>query len=636
MSNNELKRVRKEVADFLPDSSWVSEVEFEGPVLVLYSTTPELLVDNGNLVRRLARQIRKRIIVRADQSVVMDPKEAKQIIERIVPDDAGITRIDFDTDAGEVMIDAEKLGLVIGKSGSTLRKITAETRWTPNVSRTPPIKSEIMEDIRNTLQSESKERKKILRKIGRKIYRKQEQKTEWIRLTFFGGAREVGRSCELLTTPESSVMLDCGVNIAYQDNHRAYPMLNMPEFQIDQLDGVVLTHAHLDHCGFIPYLYKYGYEGPTYCTPPTRELMTLLQLDYLDIALKDNNKDPPYTKNDIKEMIKHTITLGYGDVRDIAPDIRLTLHNSGHILGSAVAHLHIGEGLYNIAYTGDFKFGKTRLLPPARPKFPRLEGLIMESTYGGSRDMQQSRKDAERKLISIVNETTRRGGKVLIPVLSVGRAQEVMILIEEKMRQRIMDQVPVYLHGMIWAATAIHTAYPEYLSHELRNRILHNGDNPFLSEIFHNVEPGELDDVVEGEPCVILATSGMMVGGPVIEYFKRLAPDPKNSLVFVSYQAAGSLGRRLQEGLSEVAVTDDREKLKVIQMQMKTTTIGGFSGHSDRGELLRYVKNASPRPNKILIQHGDYDKCEKLSRSIGRMLRISAFAPKNLETVRLM
>jgi len=431
-------------------------------------------------------------------------------------------------------------------------------------------------------------------------------------------------------------MLDCGVNIAYQDNHRAYPMLNMPEFQIDQLDGVVLTHAHLDHCGFIPYLYKYGYEGPTYCTPPTRELMTLLQLDYLDIALKDNNKDPPYTKNDIKEMIKHTITLGYGDVRDIAPDIRLTLHNSGHILGSAVAHLHIGEGLYNIAYTGDFKFGKTRLLPPARPKFPRLEGLIMESTYGGSRDMQQSRKDAERKLISIVNETTRRGGKVLIPVLSVGRAQEVMILIEEKMRQRIMDQVPVYLHGMIWAATAIHTAYPEYLSHELRNRILHNGDNPFLSEIFHNVEPGELDDVVEGEPCVILATSGMMVGGPVIEYFKRLAPDPKNSLVFVSYQAAGSLGRRLQEGLSEVAVTDDREKLKVIQMQMKTTTIGGFSGHSDRGELLRYVKNASPRPNKILIQHGDYDKCEKLSRSIGRMLRISAFAPKNLETVRLM
>ncbi len=633
MSNNELKEVRKQVAEFLPDSSWVSSVEFEGPVLVLYSTTPELLVNNGNLVRRLAKKVRKRIIVRADQSVLTDPREAEQKIREIVPDEAGITKIDFDSEAGEVIIDAKKLGLVVGKSGSTLREITAKTRWTPNVNRTPPLPSEIVEDIKNTLQSESKERKRILRKIGRRIYRTTESEPDWIRVSFLGGAREVGRSCELIRTAESSVMLDCGVNIACQDTDRAFPYLNMPEFQIDQLDAVVLSHAHLDHCGFVPYLYKYGYEGPTYCTPPTRDLMTLLQLDYLDIAMRED-KDPPYSKKDIKEMIKHSIALGYGDVRDISPDIRLTFHNAGHILGSAITHLHVGEGLYNIVYTSDFKFAQTRLLPPARSKFPRLEGLIMESTYGGSRDMQQSRKDSERKMISIINETTRRGGKVLIPVLSVGRAQELMILIEEKMRQKIMDQVPVYLHGMIRAATAIHTAYPEYLSSELKNRILHNEDNPFLSDIFNNVQPGELGDVVEGEPCVILATSGMMVGGPVIEYFKRLAPDPKNTLVFVCYQAEGSLGRRIQEGLKEVAATDDGGKLNVIKMKMKSETIGGFSGHSDRGQLLRYIKKASPRPNRILVQHGDYDKGEKLSRSIGRMLRISAFSPKNLETVR--
>ena len=635
MANDELKQVRKDVADYLPDSSWVSGVEFEGPVLVLYSTTPELLVDNGDLIRELAKRVRKRIIVRADTSVLSDEKKAEAKIHQIVPKEAGITKITFDSDAGEVMIDAEKLGLVIGKAGSTLRQITAETRWTPNVSRTPPIKSQIMEDIRNTLQSGNKERKRIMRKIGRRIYRTPSNKTDWIRITFLGGAREVGRSCELLNTPESCVMMDCGVNIAYQDNHRAYPYLNMPEFQIDKLDAVILSHAHLDHCGFVPYLYKYGYEGPTYCTPPTRDLMTLLQLDYLDIAMKDN-KDAPYDKNDVKKMIKHIIPLAYGDVRDIAPDMRLTLHNSGHILGSSMAHLHIGDGLYNVAYTGDIKFDRTRLLPSASPRFPRLEGLIIESTYGGSDDIQQSKMDAERRLISIVNETTRRGGKVLIPVLSVGRAQEVMVLIEEKMRQRIMDQVPVYLHGMIFSATAIHTAYPEYMCRDLKNRILHNDDNPFLSEVFSNVQPGGLDEVVQGEPCIILSTSGMMIGGPVIEYFKQLAPDPKNTLVFVSYQAEGSLGRRVQRGLSEVAVTDEKEKLKIIKIEMKILTIGGFSGHSDRGQLLRFIRKASPRPRKILVQHGDYNKCENLSRSIGRMLKIHAIAPQNLETVRFM
>jgi KH/beta-lactamase-domain protein len=539
MANDELKQVRKQVADYLPDPSWVSEVEFEGPVLVLYSTTPELLVDNGELIRELAKRVRKRIIVRADTSVLTDEKAAEEMINRIVPPEAGITKIGFDPDAGEVIIDAEKLGLVIGKAGQTLRQITAETRWTPNVTRTPPIKSDIMEDIKNTLRSESKERKRIMRRIGRRIYRTPSNKTDWIRIAFLGGAREVGRSCELITTNESSVMLDCGVNVAYQDNHRAYPYLNMPEFVIDKLDAVVLSHAHLDHCGFVPYLYKYGYDGPTYCTPPTRDLMTLLQLDYLDVAMKDD-RDAPYGKNDVKKMIKHTIPLGHGDVRDISPDVRLTLHNSGHILGSSIAHLHIGDGLYNVAYTGDFKFDRTRLLPPASPRFPRLEGLIVESTYGGSGDMQQSRMDAERKLIGVVNETTRRGGKVLVPVLSVGRAQEVMVLIEEKMRQRIMDRVPVYLHGMIWSATAIHTAYPEYLCRDLQNRILHNEDNPFVSETFNNVSPGGLGDVVEGEPCIILATSGMMIGGPVIEYFKRLAPDSRSTLVFVSYQAEGS------------------------------------------------------------------------------------------------
>ncbi len=147
------------------------------------------------------------------------------------------------------------------------------------------------------------------------------------------------------------------------------PYLYVPEVSpLSNIDAVVLTHAHLDHCGIIPLLFKYGYEGPVYMTPPTRDLMGLLQLDYIEVANREG-KRPPYDSALIRETLKHTITLNYGDVTDIAPDVRLTFYNSGHILGSACAHFHIGEGLYNVAFTGDFKYEKTRLFDPAVNQF---------------------------------------------------------------------------------------------------------------------------------------------------------------------------------------------------------------------------------------------------------------------------
>ena len=221
-------------------------------------------------------------------------------------------------------------------------------------------------------------------------------------------------------------------------------------------------------------------------------------------------------------------------------------------------------------------------------------------------------------------------------LFAVGRAQELMIVLEEYIRTGIIDNVPVYIDGMIWEANAIHTARPEYLSKDLRDQIFHMGHNPFISDIFHKVNGmDERREIVEGEPSIILSTSGMLTGGNSLEYFKWLCEDPDNSLVFVGYQAEGSLGRRIQKGWKEIPLKDEDDKMRVYNVRMNIKTIEGFSGHSDRRQLMEYVKRISPKPEKILICHGDNYKTLDLASSIYRAYRIETKTPLNLETVRI-
>jgi len=629
-----LEEIKKTIMQRLPSRVQVAKVEFEGPEVVIYTKNPEIISENGDLIRELAKDLRKRIIIRSDRSVLMEPEKAMEKIHKIVPKEAEITNISFDDVTCEVIIEAKKPGLVIGKYGSTSREIVKNIGWAPKILRTPPISSEIIQRIRRTLRKNSKERKKILHQLGNRIHQKIKYENDWARLTAIGGFREVGRSCLYLQTPNSKILLDCGVNVAGTDEKTSYPFLNVPEFAPDNLDAVIITHAHLDHSGFVPYLYHYGYDGPVYCTTPTRDLMTLLQLDHIDIAYREE-QPLPFNIKHVKKCIKHTITLDYGEVTDIAPDIRLTLHNAGHILGSAMAHLHIGDGQHNMVYTGDFKYEQSRLLEPAVTRFPRLETLVMESTYGGKEDVQPSRNHAEKELIRTIYTTLRRGGKILIPVFAVGRAQELMVVLEEYIRTGLIDEVPVYIDGMIWEATAIHTARPEYLSKDLRDQIFHMGYNPFISDIFHKVNGiDERMEIIEGKPSIILSTSGMLTGGNSLEYFKWLCEDKKNSLVFVGYQAEGSLGRRLQKGWNEIPLKEEG-KTRVYKVKMDIKTIEGFSGHSDRRQLMEYVKRVMPRPEKILICHGDNYKTLDLASSIYRTYKIETKTPLNLETVRI-
>ncbi|MEE9593811.1 MAG: MBL fold metallo-hydrolase RNA specificity domain-containing protein, partial [Candidatus Hydrothermarchaeales archaeon] len=316
-------------------------------------------------------------------------------------------------------------------------------------------------------------------------------------------------------------------------------------------------------------------------------------------------------------------------------DVRLTLHNAGHILGSSITHFHIGDGLYNLAYTGDLRFEKSRLFEPANVRFPRLETLIMESTYGGSKDLQPGRREAEAQLIDIINSTTNRGGKILVPVFAVGRAQELMVALEEHMRKGVLTQVPIYLDGMIWEATGIHTTYPEYLNRDLRDQIFHRGRNPFLSEVFEKVTGTSMrQEVIGGEPSVVLATSGMLAGGPAMEYLKNFAESEKNSIIFVGYQSEGSLGRRIQKGWNEIPITENG-KTRGVPIKMSVHTVEGFSGHSDRNQLMNYIRRLNPKPERIVTCHGESSKGIELASTIYKTFKIETRAPPNLEAIRL-
>jgi len=454
------------ILEHIPKEAEVTRIEYEGPAIALYTRRPEILIEQSSIITDIVSIIRKRIVIRSDPEVRLSERQTQKIIKEVVPAEAEITNINFDPSLGEVIIEAKKPGLVIGKNGAVLQEIIRRTRWRPRILRSPPLPSKIISHMRHFLHSESKERERILRTVGERIFRPLIYEVGDIRITALGGFQEVGRSAILVQTRESQVLLDCGINPGASTPFDTFPRLDVSQFDLEALDAVVISHAHLDHCGLLPFLFKYGYDGPVYCSAPTSSLMTLLQLDYLDVLSKQGVV-PPYDQKDVRECVLHTFPLRYGVVTDIAPDIRLTLHNAGHILGSSVIHLHIGEGFHNIVYTGDFKYGRTVLLEPAATEFPRVETIITESTYGAPQDIMPSRSEAEQRLATVINETLDKHGKVLIPVPAVGRAQEIMLIIDSYMRKGIIKEAPVFIEGMISEATAIHTAYPEYLAKKL-------------------------------------------------------------------------------------------------------------------------------------------------------------------------
>ena len=626
-----LEKIRNIIKESLPKSAEITEILYEGPEISVYSKNENFIGNDHAEIKNLVKKLRKRIVVRSDPSIRQDNDETVAILKKIIPEEADITKIMFNENLGEVIIESSKPGVAIGKAGEKLKEIKKQTYWIPRVIRTPPIESRTVALVRSMLQKERQKQKEVFQKIGKRIHRQSIKSNLNIKVTALGSFREVGRSAILIQTNESSVLLDCGLNVGNPKD--LFPLFDNGNFNIEDLDAVILSHAHLDHSGLVPFLYKYGYGGPIYCTEPTMHLSTMLQLDYCNICEREG-KPAPYSKKDIKNAVIHTFCLEWGKVTDITPDIKLTLHNAGHILGSSLIHLHFGNGDHNLVFTGDYKFQRTRLFEAASCKFPRLETLITESTYGGIQDVVPSRYESEKQLIQILNSTLRKGGKVLIPVLAVGRAQEVMVVLEDFISRKMIDPVPIFVDGMISEATAIHTTHPDFLNSELREKIFHQGKNPFTSDIFTQVDGYQArDDIIAGGPCVIMATSGMLQGGPSVQYLKGIADDPNSSILFCSYQVEGTLGRRIQKGFREFHHYSSTGKKTLVKTKLAVFTVEGFSGHSSRSQIISFIRKVKPRPERVLTLHGEASKCMGLASVIHKRMKSETRSLQNGETI---
>ena len=625
--------ILKTIEDQLPRGT-VGSTIFEGANIIVYTTDTAFFKNGDSQIKEVVNNIKKRIELRADKSLLMPQDETEKKIREILPIESEITQIIFDPQRSTVIIETKKPGLAIGKGGMLLKEVKKATMWTPQVQRSAAIKSKITDKIREVLYQDNTYRKKFLNNIGEKIYKEwnPDKIEEWVRVTALGGGRQVGRSCFLLQTPISRILIDCGVDVSSQGKDK-YPYLEAPELDLTTLDAVILSHAHLDHSGLIPYLYKMGYKGPVYMTSPTRDISALMALDFIGVAYKQASA-PLFKSADVRNMVKHSVVLNYGEVSDITPDVRITLYNAGHTLGSSMIHFNIGNGLHNYVYSGDIKFGKSRSLDAATSYFPRIDTLQLESTYGGKDCNYPSRKECEEELLTFVNEIISNGGKVLLPELGTGHAQEKMLILDDAMKNGRIPKVPIYIDGMIWDINAIHTAYPDFLSNSVRSAIFAD-KNPFTSEIFQRVgSPHERKNVIEGGPCIILATSGMLVGGASVEYLREFADSSVNGLCLSCYQPPGGLGRQLQDGAREATFNVDGRDVKV-PLKLKFLSIEGFSGHSSRNELMAFMSHVSPKPRKVIINHGEQSRALDLASSIYKSKRIETIVPKNLETIRL-
>ncbi len=672
--------VSKIILKSIPSDSQITFVRFEGPNIALYTKNPKFaLTELTYFLSSLSKTLKKRFIIRTDPSSRLPEDQTRQAVVKLLPKDVQVSAIFCDDATGEVVLEVSKPEAI---DPNMLVQIAQSTGWIAHTRRSPHIPSSSINTLHSTLKSSAKERAEFLQKLGKRVFREplivssvngndtiprrqqlqqqqqqQHQTTtatatttatseprsnkpqswstskEEVMLFCLGGVKQVGRSCFVVVTPETKVMLDCGLNPGEMSGLDAYPRLDWFNFDLDDLDAVVISHAHIDHQGFLPTLFKYGYRGPVYCTEPTLPLMILLQTDSVKIA-NSNGTYLPYASRDVNEVIKHCITLPYGKPTDISPDVTITLNNAGHIMGSATVHLNI-SGAHNILYSGDYKYARTQLLDSAVSMYPRVETLITESTYGNTTDVMPDQQSVYRGFTESINKTLMDGGKVLLPVPAVGRAQEIMLVMAKEMKEGRLIESPIYIEGMISEASAIHMSYAHYLGSDVRKSVS-QGINPFQSEYFTVISGyGKRDDILSDEnPAIVMATSGMLEGGPSVEYFKELAPDPKNKIMFVSYQINGTLGRRVLDGaMSEVSMMDKSGKVKVVPVRCQTQKIDGFSGHSDFNQILNFVSRI--RPKRVLVNHGEKSKSENVASAIYSRLKIRSGVPDNREIVRL-
>lgn len=431
-------------------------------------------------------------------------------------------------------------------------------------------------------------------------------------IEFYGAAREVTGSCHILRANGKVVILDCGM-FQGRRSQSAAKNITLP-VAVGEIDAVVLSHAHIDHSGRLPYLARKGYSGTIFATAATRDLCAVMLADSAHIQESDakhlakNHREfvePLYTMQGAVRTQELMIGIPYNKTFDVVPGIRCTYIDAGHILGSASVILDVTESgsTKRLVFSGDIgRPGLAIIRDPVVPK--NVDAVIMESTYG-NRD-HESVVGARAKLAAVVRDTAARGGRILIPSFAVGRTQELLYNLNGLSREGAIPKIPIYVDSPLATdTTTVFEMHPEVFdqSEELVNETPDLFQFPQV-HFTRSVQESKALNTAHG-PMVIIAASGMVEAGRILHHLKHGAGDPKNTILFVGYQAEGTLGRRIEASPPTVRIYGEE-----LPLRAEVKIIDGYSAHADRTELTEWidgVKSTSPNLGPIFLVHGEAD-----------------------------
>lgn len=457
-----------------------------------------------------------------------------------------------------------------------------------------------------------------------------------VTITFLGATDTVTGSRFLVTSAQSKVLVDCGLFQGIKSIRKK----NWDPFPVDvkSIDSVVLTHAHLDHCGYLPLLARQGYENPIFATHYTAELASVILHDSAHLQMEDAKYAakkgyskheiplPLYNVDDTEAALKLFKRVTFHSRVQVAPDAWVTWYPSGHILGSAFLVLEIGGK--NVLFTGDMgRHNHPLLSNPDNPPAIHFDAVVTESTYG-DRKHDAKADDFAREL----NDAIKRGGSILIPAFAVDRTEVILMALRELMEKRIVPLIPVYVDSPM-ALTALNF-YREAITQntpEIRDGVSDTWANqdPFdsgkLMQALTTEESKQINEITE--TSIIISASGMATGGRVVHHLEHMLPDPQNTVILVGYQAVGSRGRLLEEGAAEIKMHGN-----LIPVRAHIAKVNSFSVHADADELLEWLGNAS-KPGKIFVIHGEQGAQEAMANRIVDQLNWNAIVPKPSQVI---
>lgn len=433
-----------------------------------------------------------------------------------------------------------------------------------------------------------------------------------IQLKFIGGAGTVTGSKTVLEFNGYTILIDCGL---FQ-GIKQLRSLNWEQLPIEEsrIDTVILTHAHLDHCGYLPLLAKHGFKGAIHCTRPTKDLTELVLKDSGKVQEEEAERanrygytkhkpaKPLYSVEDVKAVLPNFVGHSYNEWVNVNTDFKFRLLNSGHILGSAFVELKCGEK--TLLFSGDMGRTHPLLLHPPE-KVASCDYLIVESTYGGREHEHEPLKETLKR---IVNKTIDNGGILLIPAFAIERTQEVIYLLSQLRKEKaIGEKIPIYLDSPMGInATEILLAYSDWT--KLSEKTCREMSNTV--KLIQNAEESK-SIVRDNSPKIVLAGSGMIEGGRILHYLNKYIGDSKCTLLLVGYQAEGTRGRALLEQASEIKIFGEYRHIKA-----KILSINGLSAHADQSDIMEWLSNITSPPKTVFINHGEPHQSDSLRAKI--------------------